>query len=86
MLEFLKLSTHTKAKCSFSTLWPLHHPYSYSSNNTEMDFLMLSLCSSNESINYTSSKNYRLNSDNSFHKMFSSVMSLCLGKDDGKKT
>lgn len=86
MLEFLKLSTHTKAKCSFSTLWPLHHPCSYSSNNTEMDFQMLSLHSSDEFINHTSSQNCRLNSDNSFHKMFLSVVSLSLGKEDRKKT
>lgn len=86
MLESLKFSTHTRAKSSSSTVWHLHHSYSDNSNNTETDFQMLSLNSSNGSINDMLSKTCRLNSDYSFHKKSLSVMSLWLGKDDGKKS
>lgn len=62
-LESLKFSAHTTAKSSSSTLRNLHYPYSDNNSYTETDFQVLSLHSSNGSINDMLFKNCRLNGD-----------------------
>lgn len=63
VLESLKFSAHTTAKSSSSTLRHLHYPYSDKNSNTETDFHVLSLHSSNGFINDMLFKNCRLNGD-----------------------